>query len=73
MPFVHLIFFPEPRELTDEQVEEARAAGHLREPTPPPPGVRYPVTQVPDQTPVVTPGKPAKAPVTASPKTKEST
>jgi hypothetical protein len=31
MPLVNLIFFAEPRELTDAQVEEARTAGHLRE------------------------------------------
>ena len=30
MPLAHLIFFGEPRELTDEQYEEARALGHLR-------------------------------------------
>ena len=37
MPLVSLIFFPEPRELTDAQVEEARALGHLREDPPPAP------------------------------------
>ena len=31
MPLVHLIFFEDPRELTDEQVTEARLAGLLRE------------------------------------------
>jgi hypothetical protein len=31
MPLAHLIFFPEPRELTEAQIEEARALGHLRE------------------------------------------
>ena len=34
MPLVHLIFFEDPRELTDEQVTEARLAGLLREDTP---------------------------------------
>ena len=34
MPPVHLIFFEDPRELTDEQVTEARLAGLLREDTP---------------------------------------
>lgn len=37
MPLVRLIFFPEPRELTDEQVEEARALGHLADDPPPAP------------------------------------
>lgn len=50
MPLAHLIFFPEPRELTDEQIEEARALGHLREPSRPDgDSVPYPVTRVPDQ------------------------
>jgi hypothetical protein len=30
MPLAHLIFFPEPRELTEAQIEEARVLGHLR-------------------------------------------
>ena len=34
MPPVHLIFFEDPRELTDEQVTEARLAGLLREDEP---------------------------------------
>jgi len=34
MPLVHLIFFEDPRELTDEQVTEARLAGLLREDEP---------------------------------------
>ena len=54
MPPVHLIFFEDPRELTDEQVTEARLAGLLREdedapeavtpepPAPPVPAVKPP-------------------------------
>jgi len=34
MPKVNLIFFEDPRELTDEQVTEARLAGLLREDEP---------------------------------------
>jgi hypothetical protein len=30
MPLTRLIFFPEPRELTDEQYAEALALGHVR-------------------------------------------
>ena len=49
MPLARLIFFADPRELTEEQIEEARALGHLiedppaptsdgpRSPAPPPP------------------------------------
>lgn len=32
MPLVNLIFFPEPVERTEAQIEEARALGHIREP-----------------------------------------
>jgi hypothetical protein len=34
MPLTHLIFFPEPRELTDEQYAEALALGHVRQDAP---------------------------------------
>jgi hypothetical protein len=34
MPLTRLIFFPEPRELTDEQYAEALALGHVREDVP---------------------------------------
>jgi len=56
MPLVHLIFFEDPRELTDEQVTESRLAGLLREdedapeavtpepPAPPVPAVKPPAT-----------------------------
>lgn len=30
MPTAHLIFFPDPVELTDDQYEEAKSLGHLR-------------------------------------------
>lgn len=47
MPLAHLIFFTEPRELTDAQYEEARSLGHLRDPdAPPSEGVRLPLTQM---------------------------
>ena len=36
MPLAHLIFFAEPREFTEAQIEEARALGHLREDAPAP-------------------------------------
>ena len=42
MPLAHLIFFTEPRELTEAQIEEARALGHLREDPPPPAPVPAP-------------------------------
>jgi hypothetical protein len=35
MPLAHLIFFGEPKELTDAQYEEARVLGHLRPDAPP--------------------------------------
>ena len=40
MPLVHVKFFPEPREYTDEQIAELRESGLLREdkPASPPPG-----------------------------------
>ena len=37
MPLVRLIFFEDPRELTDAQIEEARLLGHLVEDPPPAP------------------------------------
>ena len=37
MPLARLIFFEDPRELTEAQIEEARALGHLREDPPPAP------------------------------------
>ena len=37
MPLARLIFFEDPRELTDEQITEARSLGHLIEDDPPPP------------------------------------
>jgi hypothetical protein len=63
MPLVHLIFFEDPRELTDEQVEEARIAGHLREDAPEEPPVDTapraaspaPASQIPDAPAVVAP------------------
>ena len=39
MPLAHMIFFEEPREFTEAQIEEARSFGHLIEDEPPePPG-----------------------------------
>ena len=37
MPLARLIFFAEPRELTEEQITEARSLGHLIEDEPPAP------------------------------------
>ena len=34
MPLARLIFFEDPREFTDEQIEEARMLGHLRDDPP---------------------------------------
>lgn len=50
MPTAHLIFFPDPRELTDAEYEEAKSLGHLRPPAAPPSaGVAYPVTEMTQQ------------------------
>jgi len=56
MPPVHLIFFEDPRELTDEQVTEARLAGLLRE--------DEPAGDAPE---VVTPEPPAAPPADVTP------
>ena len=42
MPLAHLIFFEEPRELTEAQIEEARQSGLLREDTAEAPTSRLP-------------------------------
>jgi hypothetical protein len=52
MPLVHLIFFEDPRELTDEQVTEARLAGLLREDEP---GGETPPDEPPADTPAAGP------------------
>lgn len=68
MPLAHLIFFPEPRELTDAQYEEARAAGHLREPdAEPSEGDRVPVTEMTQQGIGTTRTGPAPAPPAPAP------
>ena len=47
MPLARLIFFEDPRELTEAQIEEARSLGHLIEDEPPaPPAAPAPVPAV---------------------------
>ena len=61
MPLVHLIFFEDPRELTDEQVTEARLAGLLREDEPA--GDAPEVTPEPSVEVTPPPAPPAPSPV----------
>ena len=65
MPLVHLIFFEDPRELTDEQVTEARLAGLLREDEPA--GDAPAVTPEPSVEVTPPPAPPAPSPVTPPP------
>ena len=65
MPPVHLIFFEDPRELTDEQVTEARLAGLLREDEPA--GDAPEVTPEPSVEVTPPPAPPAPSPVKPPP------
>jgi hypothetical protein len=65
MPLVHLIFFEDPRELTDEQVTEARLAGLLREDEPA--GDAPEVTPEPSVEVTPPPAPPAPSPVKPPP------
>ena len=66
MPLVHLIFFEDPRELTDEQVTEARLAGLLREDEPAGDAPEV-VTPEPPAAPSAPPARPPAPPSTLPP------
>ena len=66
MPPVHLIFFEDPRELTDEQVTEARLAGLLREDEPAGDAPEV-VTPEPPAAPSAPPARPPAPPSTLPP------